>query len=144
MLNPRKGLDLFLASAIVALGMVQAAAGPLPSLTDPAQPARKIENSKEFARERNRAKTAADFTALAVYCQSRVAKYQADKSQNEAELNAYNSKPHSTSNNPKFQPLDKTLRSYIAKDEKEIARWGVLADQYSAQASRLEADNRQP
>lgn len=120
----------------MALPATQALAWPVSNPGDSESPDGRIQTSRDFKRLQSRAATSADFTALAEYCQSRVSHYQQDKAENEAELQHYNSKAHT--NNPKFQPLDETLRRYIAHDEKEIVHWSDLASQYSAQAGKLE------
>ncbi len=96
-----------------------------------------IRTTRDFNRVRSRARTSEDFKALAAWCQEQVSKYQNDKAKNESELADYGSRSHSS--NPKFRPLDETLRTYIAEDEKAIARWSVLVSQYTDQASKIEA-----
>jgi len=124
-----------------ALRAVQALALPVYNPDDPVPPDGRIKNSRDFKRLQSRAATVADLTTLAEYCQSRVSDYQQDKSKNEAEFERSNFKARTT--NPKFQPLDKTLRGYIANDDKGIARWGDLANQYSAQTLELGVIERQ-
>ena len=126
--------SLSLTAAVLASGSTLAAAAPVPNFVEPVNP---IENSKEYNRVRRRAKTADDFKALAAYCQARVSKYEADKKENRAELDRYNSKQHMPPN-PKFRSMDDLLKTYIARDEKAIARWIQLGAQYADQAANGE------
>ena len=123
---------LDLTAIVLALGIATTAA-PVPNFVEPVKP---IENSKDYNRVRRRAKTVDEFKALVAYCQARVSKYEADKKENQAELDRYNSKPHMPSN-PKFRSMDDLLKTYIARDEKAIARWIQLSAQYTDQAAKL-------
>ncbi len=124
---------LSLTVVLLAFGITQTA--------NSVEPVKPIRNSKDYDQLRTRAKTAGEFKALAVYCQARVSKYEADKKQNQAELNEYNSKQHIP--NPKFRSKDDLLNSYIARDEKAIARWTQLSAQYTDQAQQLETGKAQ-
>jgi hypothetical protein len=132
--------SLSLTVAVLALGRTLASAAPVPNFVEPLKP---IENSKEYNRVRRRAKAADDFKALAAYCQARVAKYEADKKENQAELDRYNSKQHMPAN-PKFRSMDDLLKTYIARDEKAIARWTQLGTEYTEAAAKLEGAGAQP
>ena len=128
--------SLSLTAAVLAFASTLASAAPVPNFVEPLKA---IENSKEYNRVRRRAKTADDFKALAAYCQARVAKYEADKKENQTELDRYNSKQHMPAN-PKFRSMDDLLKTYIARDEKAIARWSQLSAQYTGEAATLEAE----
>jgi hypothetical protein len=128
--------SLSLTVAVLAFGSTLAVAAPDPNFVEPVKP---IENSKEYNRVRRRAKTADEFKALAKYCQARVSKYEADKKENQAELHRYNSKQHMPAN-PKFRSMDDLLKTYIARDEKAIARWTQLGTQFTDEAANLEAE----
>jgi len=123
---------LGLAVAFSAFRIVGAAAEPVPNFADPVKP---IANSKQYNQLRSHAKSAEEFAALTAYCQALVSKYEADKNKNQAELDQYNSKQHIP--NPKFRSKDELLKSYIASDEKAIARWSELVAQYTDQAHKL-------
>jgi len=125
--------SLSLTAVVLAFGITLTAA-PLPNFVEPVKP---IENSKEYNRLRRRAKTADEFKALATYCQTRVSKYEADKKENQAELDRYNSKQHMPGNS-KFRSMDDLLKTYIARDEKAIARWTQLTAQYTDEAVKLD------
>ena len=128
--------SLSLTAVVLAFGSTLAAAAPVPNFVEPVKP---IQNSKEYNRVRRRAKTADDFKALAAYCQARVSKYEADQKENQAELDRYNSKQHMPTN-PKFRSMDDLLKTYIARDEKAIARWSQLSAQYTDEAAKLEKE----
>ena len=132
--------SLSLAAIVLALGIIQTTAAPVPNFVEPAT---LIKNSRDYNRLRKRAMTANEFKALAAYCQERIAKYEADKKENQAELDRYNSKQHMPSN-PKFRSMDDLLKTYIAGDEKAIARWTQLSAQYSDQAQKLEGTEGRP
>jgi hypothetical protein len=127
---------LNLTAFVLAFGSTLTIAAPAPNLVEPVKP---IENSKDYNRVRRRAKTVDEFKALAAYCQARVSKYEADKTENQGELDRYNSKQHMPGN-PKFRSMDHLLKTYIARDEKAIARWTQLSAQYTDEAARLEAE----
>jgi hypothetical protein len=125
---------LSLTAIVLALASTQVTAAPVPNFVEPVT---LIKNSQDYNRLRKRAMTADEFKALAAYCQARVSKYEADKKENQAELDRYNSKQHMPGN-PKFRSLDDLLRTYIASDDKAIARWTLLTTQYADQAHKLE------
>ena len=127
---------LSLTAVVLAFGSTLAAAAPVPNFVERVKP---IENSKEYNRMRRRANTADEFKAVAAYCQARVSKYEADKKENQAELERYNSKQQMPGN-PKFRSMDDLLKTYIARDEKAILRWTQLSAQYTAEAAKLEAE----
>ena len=102
-----------------------------------AQPVKPIQNSKDYNRLRKRAKTVDEFNALAAYCQARVVHYEADKKENQAELDRYNSRSHMPSN-PKFRSMDDLLKAYISRDAKAITHWIRLSAYYADQAHQLE------
>lgn len=122
------------AALLLAIDAATLSAASIPPFGEPGAPAERIQNSQEFKRLRARAKTREDYLALAAYCERSVNRYAADKTRNEGELRAYNSRQHM--NNYKFRQLDETLKIYIAADEKEIARWSQLAAQYKEQAGK--------
>lgn len=119
------------AGIVLALGIATTAA-PVPSFLEPVKP---IENSKDYNRLRKRAKTVDEFKALAAYCQARVSKLEADKKENQEELDRYNAKQHIPTNS-KLRSKDDLLKSYIARDDQAIARWTQLGAQYMDQAAR--------
>jgi hypothetical protein len=132
--------SLGLIAVVLAVGSTQVTAAPVPNFVEPVT---LIKNSKDYNRLRKRAMTADELKALAAYCQARVSKYEADKKENQAELDRYNSKQHMPSN-PKFRSMDDLLKTYIAGDEKAIARWTQLRAQYSDQARKLEGTETGP
>ena len=131
---------LSLTAVVLALGITRTTAAPVPNFVEPVKP---IENSKDYNRLRKRAMTAEEFKALAAYCQARVSKYEADKKENQAELERYNSKQHMPGN-PKFRSMDDLLKTYISRDEKAIAGWALLGIEYSEQAHKLDRAETQP
>jgi hypothetical protein len=119
----------------LSLTMILLAFGITPTANS-AEPVKSIRNAKDYDQVRSRAKTVDEFHALAAYCRARVSKYEADKEKNQAELDQYNSKQHIANSNPKFRSKDDLLKSYIARDEKAIARWTELGAQYSDRAHK--------
>lgn len=122
---------LSLTAVLLVLG-ITASASRAPNFVEPVRP---VETSKEYNRLRKRAKTVDEFKALAAYCQARVSKFEADKKENQAELDRYNSKQHMPGNS-KFRSMDDLLKTYIARDEKAIVRWTRLSAQYTDQAAK--------
>ena len=130
-------------TAMLICAAVQILANPVPNYTDASDSATiTVKSSKEFDRLRTQARTSGDFFALAQWCQTRVSKYQQDKAKNEAELREYYSKQHTTL--PKFRSLDETLKINIANDEKAMARWSELANQFTEQAHKGDLSKARP